>query len=167
MLTKQEREEISKRFGECDDVGFYDIYTAITGKKVPSRTTRDEDFTEISNVILDLCDTSNMVELPLDKDGEVIRAGDTVYDKDGDVAEVGGYYYNNGTCKIIIPYGQNGCYINVFPNELTHKKPVTIASLISEIRRTLSQNTIMNKEATSKLWEITDQIEMLGDSDDD
>ena len=51
-------------------------------------------------------------------------------------------------------------------NELTHKKTVTITSLVGEIRRILSQNTIMNKETTAKLWEITDQIEMLGDSDD-
>lgn len=29
-------------------------------------------------------------------------------------------------------------------NELTHKKTVTVASLVGEIRHTLSQNTIMN-----------------------
>lgn len=166
MLTKQEREatiERIKSYGDSD----LPFYKLLFGSRAPYAMQYTEYLKALKDRVIDLCDTSNMIELPLDKDGEVIRAGDTVYDKDGDVAEVGGYYYNNGTCKIIIPYGQNGCYINVLPNELTHKKPVTIASLVGEIRRTLSQNTIMNKETTAKLWEITDQIEMLGDSYDD
>lgn len=116
--------------------------------------------------ILELCDTSNMLELPVDKDGEVIRAGDTVYDKDGDVAEVGGYYYNNGTCKIIIPYGQNGCYINVLPNELTHKKPVTIASVRKQLKHVLDKGE-MTSWSMAKLFDIADQLENLGDSDAD
>lgn len=166
MLTKQEREatiERIKSYGDSD----LPFYKLLFGSRAPYAMQYTEYLKALKDRVIDLCDTSNMIELPLDKDGEVIRAGDTVYDKDGDVAEVGGYYYNNGTCKIIIPYSQNGCYINVLPNELTHKKPVTIASLVGEIRRTLSQNTIMNKETTAKLWEITDQIEMLGDSYDD
>ena len=109
---------------------------------------------------------ANMIELPLDKDGEVIRAGDTVYDKDGDVAEVGGYYYNNGTCKIIIPYGQNGCYINVHPNEITHKKPVTIASLAEHLRDILETVEGMNDSAYIELSNLADNLELLGDSDD-
>lgn len=165
MLTKEERKEIAERANECVEV-CGSLYEVLLGYPSACNTTYEEDMKKLLARLIDLCDTSNMIELPLDKDGEVIRAGDTVYDKDGDVAEVSGYYYNNGTCKIIIPYGQNGCYINVLPNGLTHKKPVTIASLVGEIRRTLSQATIMNKETTAKLWEITDQIEMLGDSDD-
>lgn len=165
MLTKKDRAAIAERANECVAV-CGSLYEVLLGHPSARNTTYEEDMKKLLARIVELCDTSNMVELPRGKDGEVIRAGDTVYDKDGDVAEVGGYYYNNGTCKIIIPYGQNGCYINVLPNELTHKKPVTIASLVGEIRRTLSQNTIMNKETTAKLWEITDQIEMLGDSDD-
>ena len=170
MLTKQEREEIAERFRNYDKAEYVTLYSGMNdgllGEHVPKETTVKKDRMELASRILELCDTSNMIELPLDKDGEVIKVGDTVYDKDGEKGKVGGYYYNNGTCKIIIPYGQNGCYINVHPNELTHKKPVTIASLVGEIRRTLSQNTIMNKETTSKLWEITDQIEMLGDGDE-
>ena len=40
----------------------------------------DEDADKIADVILDLCDTSNMIELPLDKDGKVINIGDKVCD---------------------------------------------------------------------------------------
>lgn len=165
MLTKQEREatiERIKSYGDSD----LPFYKLLFGSRAPYAMQYTEYLKALKDRIVDLCDTSNMLELPVDKDGEVIRAGDTVYDKDGDVAEVGGYYYNNGTCKIIIPYGQNGCYINVFPNELTHKKTVTIASLVGEIRHALRQNAIMNKDTTAKLWEIADQLESLGDNDE-
>lgn len=166
MLTKEERNAIAERMSEEFDYTENDeFYEALIGEEIPDNTTWATDCKVVRNRLIELCDTSNMVELPLDKDGEVIRAGDTVYDKDGDVAEVGGYYYNNGTCKIIIPYGQNGCYINVLPNELTHKKPVTIASLVSEIRHILAKEDI-NEELSEKIWALTDLIEMSGDSDD-
>ena len=50
--------------------------------------------------------------------------------------------------------------------ESCHKKPVTIASLVGEIRHALRQNAIMNKDTTAKLWKIADQLESLGDSDE-
>lgn len=169
MLTKKEREEIAERFRNYDKAEYITLYSGmydgLLGEHVPKKTTVKKDRMELASRILELCDTSNMIELPLDKDGEVIRAGDTVYDKDGNVAEVGGYYYNNGTCKIIIPYGQNGCYINVLPNELTHKKPVTIASLVEELRSTLCAAYISGREC-EKILHIADQLESLGDSNE-
>lgn len=167
MLTKEERTAIAERASSYNDDTFYftDIYKCLFGEEVPDITSEDEDTTRVIGCLIDLCDTSNMIELPRDKDGEVIRAGDTVYDKDGDVAEVGGYYYNNGTCKIIIPYGQNGCYINVLPNELTHKKPVTIASITEQLKQVLNKGE-MTSWSMAKLFDIADQLESLGDSDD-
>ena len=165
MLTKQEREEIAGRLKKCTCMIADSAYKALFNKEVPSWTTWQQDSNDAINRILDLCDTSNMIELPLDKDGEVIKVGDTVYDKDGDVAEVGGYY-NNGTCKIIIPYGQNGCYINVLPNELTHKKPATIASINEQLRHVLDKGH-MSAWSMAKLFEIVEQLESLGDSNDD
>lgn len=166
MLTKEERAAIAKRASSYNDGTFYfaDIYKCLFGEEVPDITSEDEDTTRVVGCLIDLCDTSNMIELPRDKDGEVIRAGDTVYDKDGDVAEVGGYYYNNGTCKIIIPYGQNGCYINVLPNELTHKKPVTIASLVERFEHVLAKGQ-MSYWAVGEICDIVDQLKKLGDSD--
>jgi hypothetical protein len=140
-------------------------YKALFNKEVPSWTTWQQDSNDAINRILDLCDTSNMIELPLDKDGEVIKVGDTVYDKDGEKGKVGGYYYNNGTCKIIIPCGQNGCYINVHPNEITHKKPVTIASINEQLRHVLDKGH-MSSWSMAELFDIADQLESLGDSDD-
>ena len=163
MLTKQEREatiERIKSYGDSD----LPFYKLLFGSRAPYAMQYTEYLKALKDRVIDLCDTSNMIELPLDKDGEVIRAGDTVYDKDGDVAEVGGYYYNNGTCKIIIPYGQNGCYINVHPNEITHKKPVTIASINEQLRHVLDKGH-MSSWSMAKLFDIADQLESLGDSD--
>lgn len=166
MLTKQERNDIAKREVNLDFTEDDSVYKVLIGKEIPDDTTYATDIKVVKERLIGLCDTSNMIELPLDKDGEVIRAGDTVYDKDGDVAEVGGYYYNNGTCKIIIPYGQNGCYINVLPNELTHKKPATIESLSEQIRRVIDKGQ-MTAWSMAELFSVVEQLERLGDSDDD
>ena len=167
MLTKEERAEIAKRFGEYNDSGFYDIYTAVTGEKVPSRTTRNEDFTAISNVILNLCDTSNMLELPLDKDGEVIRIGDVVYDNNGKKYNVDGYVIHS-TCKNIIRvFNSNSGLTNRFASGLTHKKPVTIKSLAQRIRDVLrNDHSEMSSYASHELVHIANDLERLGDSDD-
>lgn len=166
MLTKQEREatiERIKSYGDSD----LPFYKLLFGSRAPYAMQYTEYLKALKDRIIDLCDTSNMIELPLDKDGEVIRAGDTVYDKDGDVAEVGGYYYNNGTCKIIIPYGQNGCYINVLPSEITHKRPVTIKSLAQRIKHVLEDEaTSIGVNPYVELGRIAEQLESLGDSDD-
>lgn len=164
MLTKEEREatiERIKSYGDSD----LPFYKLLFGSRAPYAMQYTEYLKALKDRVIDLCDTSNMMELPLDKDGEVIKVGDTVYDKDGEKGKVGGYYYNNGTCKIIIPYGQNGCYINVHPNEITHKKPVTIASINEQLRHVLDKGH-MSAWSMAKLFEIVEQLESLGDSDD-
>ena len=162
MLTRQERQEIVDRAKECkkeEELNWDQFSYVLLG----IQSWKNDD--ELLDRLIELCDTSNMIELPLDKYGEVIRVGDTVYDKDGGEGKVGGYYYNNGTCKIIIPYGQNGCYINVLPDELTHKKPVTIASINEQIKHLLDKGH-MSAWSMAKLFDISEQLEKLGDSDD-
>ena len=167
MLTKEERAAIAERIKSVGYVDEKTFYESIVGKCVASTTSYTEDLKTIFRVVLDLCDTSNMIGLPLDKDGIPFKRGDTVYESDGTEHIVDGYAFSRTNAKILSVVDLiNNTRILFETDELTHKKPVTIASLVGEIRRTLSQNTIMNKESTSKLWEITDQIEMLGDSDD-
>ena len=165
MLTKEERKAIAERANECVEV-CGSLYEVLLGYPSVCNTTYEEDMKKLLARIVDLCDTSNMLELPVDKDGEYIHIGDTVYDKDGDVAEVGGYYYNNGTYKIIIPYGQNGCYINVYPSELTHKKPATIESLVKRFEHVLAKGQ-MSYWAVGEISDIVEQLKKLGDSYDD
>ena len=166
MLTKEDRAAIAKRLNSCEGNGFCKFYEAITNREAPESTTYTDDIKVMLPVVLDLCDTSNMVELPLDKDGEVIKLGDTVYSKYGTESIVDRISYHKDRVTIAT-HTTNEFESDVYYGwELTHKKQVTIASLVGEIRRTLSQSTISNKETISKLWEITDQIEMLGESND-
>lgn len=162
MLTRQERQEIAERAKACkkeEELNWDQFSYVLLG----IQSWRNDD--ELLDRIVELCDTSNMIELPRDRDGEVIKVGDTVYDKDGKVAKVGGYYHNHGNWKIIIPFGQNGCFVNVLPNELIHKKPVTIKSLVEELRSALCAAYISGRECEKILY-IADQLESLSDKDE-
>jgi len=166
MLTKEERKAIAERANECVEV-CGSLYEVLLGYPSACNTTYEEDMKKLLARIVDLCDTSNMVELPVDKDGIPFKKGDTVYESDGTEHKVDGYTFTRCDTKILSVVDPiNNSYVVLEADELTHKKPITIASLVGEIRRSLSQNTIMNKEVTPKLWEITDQIEMLGDGND-
>lgn len=165
MLTKEERAAIAERLKDIAVFNHCDFYRAVMGKDALAGVHYVKNESEIYNVILELCDTSNMIELPCDKDGEVIRIGDTVYDENGKEGRVGGYYHNNGNWKIIIPFGQNGCFVNVLPNELIHKKPVTIESLVERFKHVLKKGE-MSYWAVGEICDIVDQLEKLRDSDD-
>lgn len=163
MLTRQERQEVAERAKAYKKGGEELSWDQFSYVLLGIQSWRNDD--ELLDRLIELCDTSNMIELPLDKYGEVIRVGDTVYDKDGEEGKVGGYYYNNGTCKIIVPYGENGWNINFYPSEITHKKPVTIASINEQIKHLLDKGH-MSAWSMAKLFDISEQLEKLGDSDD-
>jgi hypothetical protein len=165
MLTKEERAAIAERLRSTYYITNSTLFKALTAEEELIENDQVRELCVIARVIFDLCDTSNMIELPLDKDGEVIHAGDTVYVGDREFT-VNGFIFNDNGVTVRVVHTKLSAPNFYKSNELTHKKTVTITSLVGEIRRTLSQNTIMNKETTAKLWEITDQIEMLGDSDD-
>lgn len=165
MLTKEERAAIAERLRSTYYITNSTLFKALTGEEELIENDQVKELCVIGRVIFDLCDTSNMIELPLDKDGEVIHAGDTVYVGDREFT-VDGFIFNDNGVTVRVVHTKLSTLNFYKSNELTHKKTVTITSLVGEIRRTLSQNTIMNKETTAKLWEITDQIEMLGDIDD-
>ena len=80
MLTRQERQEIAERAKACkkeEELNWDQYSYVLLGV---SRWRNDE---ELLDRIVDLCDTSNTIELPRDKDGEVIRIHDVVYDNTG------------------------------------------------------------------------------------
>lgn len=165
MLTKQEREEIAGRLKKCTCMIADSAYKALFNKEVPSWTTWQQDSNDAINRILDLCDTSNMIELPRDKDGEVIHVGDTVFDDYGSEWVVNGidfksndvliYTYLDGECARFLPY------------ELTHKQPVTIKSLAQRIKHVLEDEaTSIGVNPYVELGRIAEQLESLGDSND-
>ena len=95
MLTKQERAAIAERLRDCPEADYYDFYEAVTGEKTTKNTPLEEDCDKIADIILDLCDTSNMIELPIDKDGKVINIGDKMCDASGRHLVVVGINYTN------------------------------------------------------------------------
>ena len=159
MLTRQERQEIAEKakLYKGKELDWDNITDVLTG----SLCWKSDD--ELLDRIVELCDTSNMIGLPLDKDGEVIRIHDVVYDNTGMEREVSEFRFPfYGACI----YARTDDDRSTFrPDELAHKKQVTIKSLVEELRSTLCAAYISGREC-EKILNISDQLEKLGDSDD-
>lgn len=163
MLTKQEREatiERIKSYGDSD----LPFYKLLFGSRAPYAMQYTEYLKALKDRIIDLCDTSNMVELPVDKDGEVIRVDDTVFNTDGERLSVTSIRFSAECGCVVIC--ENDDSINVCSgDELTHKKQATIESLVERFRRVLNKSR-MSAWSMAELINIADQLESLGDSDD-
>lgn len=171
MLTKQEREEIAERFRNYDKAEYVTLYSGmydgLLGEHVPKETTVKKDRMELASRILELCDTSNMLELPVDKDGEVINVGDTLCDKDGKEVVVDNLRYcDEHDCVVICRTSDYGlCMYS--GDELTHKSPVTTKSLAQRIKHVLEDEaTSIGVSPYVELGRIAEQLESLGDSDE-
>lgn len=165
MLTKQEREatiERIKSYGDSD----LPFYKLLFGSRAPYAMQYTEYLKALKDRVIDLCDTSNMIELPLDKDGEVIRVGDTVYIGDGIKYEVAGYMMRGNGTEVILAAGAEPVYTKEPANNITHKKPVTIASLVKELTDIVAADYGTPMVVKRKLSDIADQLEKLGGSDD-
>ena len=80
MLTKQAREKIAERAKKSiGSDGVCGPYQVLTNDPVPQYTNIATDNIKMCSIILDLCDTSDMMELPRDKDDKVIHIGDMVW----------------------------------------------------------------------------------------
>lgn len=166
MLTKQERAAIAERLKNTEYITSSTLFKALTGEEKLSETSHVKSLCIICSVILGLCDTSNMIELPRDKDGEVIKVGDTVYIGDGIKYEVAGYMMRGNSTEVILAAGAEPVYTKEPANSITRKKPVTIASLVERIRDILDDDDDMTAWVFSELSHVADQLEKLGDSDD-
>lgn len=163
MLTKEERSAIAERIKSVGYVDEKTFYESIVGKCVPSTTSYTEDLKTIFRVVLDLCDTSNMIGLPLDKDGIPFKRGDTVYESDGTEHIVDGYAFSRANAKIVSVVDLiNNTRILFEADEITHKKPVTIASLAKELADIVASDYGTPMVVKHKISEIADQLEKLG-----
>lgn len=165
MLTKEERAAIAERLKSTEYITSSTLFKALTGEEKPSETSHVKSLCIICSVILGLCDTSNMIELPIDKDGEVIKVGDTVYVDDVKYKVVGYMMRGNGT-EVILAAGAEPVYTKEPANNITHKKPVTIASLVKELTDIVAADYGTLMVVKRKITKIADQLESLGDSDD-
>lgn len=109
MLTKQERAEIATRFISYSGGPLYfaELFECLFNREIPGSTTTKEDTEAVIDRLIDLCDTSNMMELPVDRDGEYIRIGDTVYDEEATEYKAVGYSTHSAGTNIIVEYGKN------------------------------------------------------------
>lgn len=166
MLTRQERKEIAERLSSVTELGDRAFYEAITGEQRPDTTSYEEDLKAMFNAVINLCDTSNMIELPVDKDGIPFKRGDTVYESDGTEHIVDGYAFSRANAKIVSVVDLiNNTRILFETDELTHKRPVTIASVRKQLKHVLDKGE-MTSWSMAKLFDIAEQLESLGDSDD-
>ena len=164
MLTKQEREAIAERANECVAV-CGSLYEVLLGCPSACNTTYEEDMKKLLARIVDLCDTSNMVELPLDKDGEVIHINDVIYDNSGEEYQVECIKFFDIGAGVAIR--NDDAYTITQPGRLTHKNPVTAKSLAQRIKHVLEDEaTSIGVSPYVELGRIAEQLESLGDSDD-
>lgn len=122
MLTKQAREKIAERAKICDCLHFSGLYECLLGHSVPADTSNKEDYKVFLARLIDLCDTSDMVELPLDKNGKVIHIGDTVYDENMNKCSVKSIEYgkDNNVCIHCFTFSTLGT-LSYYPHQLTHQ----------------------------------------------
>lgn len=167
MLTKEERAAIAERVVSFngDTLRYVDFYKCLLGEYPQDSSSSFEDDKAILDRILDLCDTSNMIELPLDKDGEVTHIDDIVYDENNKRYEVRQLTLD-GNKWFVLAFSGGSCGDGYsFPIKFTHKKPVTVASLVDDIKRVANQGRV-DRKVYEELFRIAWALESLGDSDD-
>lgn len=165
MLTKKERAAIAERLKSTEYITSSTLFKALTGEEKLNEMSNVKSLCIICSVILGLCDTSNMIELPLDKDGEVIRPGDTMYDINNIKCEVIGYMLDIN--KVILRIDGRNVEILSSAEFLTRKEHITTKSLAQRIKYVLeNEATSIGVSPYVELGRIAEQLESLGDSDD-
>lgn len=165
MLTKEERAAIAERANRAK-YSMDSIFEILHGYSSPEYMSLKDDFIAMVTRVLDLCDTSNMVELPVDKDGEVIKLGDTLYDDEGTKIKVCGFLLREIEGKILLDINANNGFVVMSANNLTHKKPVTIKSLVKKLTDIVAADYGTPMVVKRKLSDIADQLESLGDNNE-
>lgn len=167
MLTKQEREatiERIKSYGDSD----LPFYKLLFGSRAPYAMQYTEYLKALKDRVIDLCDTSNMIELPVDKDGEVIRVGDVVYGEDGLRHEVYQIVFD-GDAKWLVLDRDGELSVGTYssPISFTNKQPVTAKSLAQRIRDVLrNDHSEMSPYTSRELVHIANDLERLGDNNE-
>lgn len=171
MLTKEERAAITERAASynVDNLCYTDIYACLFGKYPTGSFSVDQLDKAMIDRIIDLCDTSNMIELPRDKNGEAIKVGDVLYDPVGVKRVARGYMFYDGKWRLLTSEFTNDApnirFQDLPVDRLTHKKPVTNKSLASDIKCIANQGQV-DRNAYEELFRIAWALERLGDSDD-
>lgn len=168
MLTKEERKAIAERIGkEFDYTENDEVYEALIGEEISNNTTWETDCKVVRNRLIELCDTSNMIELPLDKDGEVIHIGDTLYDDDGAEITVYSIRFNGSRDNVVITCEGNDFVCTYSADNLTHKNPVSVQSISKRMQGVLEDYLFsVDSNLHTELVSIADQLKELASKDE-
>lgn len=167
MLTKEERKAIAERLNYSNDTDYYSFYKAVTGHSTTTKITLDEDVAELEKIIADLCDTSNMIELPLDKDGEVIHIGDMLFDNDGAKITVLSIRFNGSRNNVVITCEGSDFVCTYSADSLTRKNPVSVQSISKRMQGVLEDYLFSDdSNLHTELVSIADQLKELAGKDD-
>lgn len=168
MLSKEERKAIAERMSkEFDYTENDEVYEALIGEEIPDNTTWETDCKVVRDRLVELCDTSNMVELPLDKDGEVIHIGDTVFDDDGAKVTVFSIRFNCSKNNVVITCEGSDFVCTYAGDSLTRKNPVSVQSISRRMQGVLEDYlSSVDSDLHTELVSIADQLKELAGKDD-
>lgn len=168
MLTKEERNAIAERMSEeFDFTENYEVYEALIGEEIPDNTTWGTDCKVVRDRLIELCDTSNMIELPLDKDGEVIHIGDTLYDNDGAKITVSSIRFNESRNNVVITCEGSDFVCTYSADNLTRKNPVSVQSISERMQGVLEDYLFsVDGDLHTELVGIADQLKRLAGKDE-
>lgn len=166
MLTKQEREatiERIKSYGDSD----LPFYKLLFGSRAPYAMQYTEYLKALKDRVIDLCDTSNMVELPLDKDGQVIHIGDTLFDNDGAKITVCSIRFNESINNVVITCEGSDFVCTYSAGNLTRKNPVSVQSISKRMQGVLEDYLFsVDSDLHTELVSIADQLKELAGKDE-
>ena len=168
MLSKEERKAIAERIGkEFDYTENDEVYEALIGEEISDNTTWETDCKVVRNRLIELCDTSNMVELPLDKDGQVIHIGDTVFDNDGAKITVYSIRFNNSENNVVITCEGSDFVCTYAGDNLTRNNPVSVQSISKRMQGVLEDYlSSVDSDLHTELVSIADQLKELAGKDE-
>lgn len=167
MLTKEERAAIAERLKSTEYITSSTLFKALTGEEELIENDQVKELCVIGRVIFDLCDTSNMVELPLDKDGEVIHIGDTVFDNDGAKITVCSIRFNEIRNNVVVTCGGSDFVCTYASDSLTRKNPVSVQSISKRMQGVLEDYLFsVDSNLHTELVSIANQLKELAGKDD-
>lgn len=166
MLTKEERNAIAERANRAK-YNMDSIFEILHGYSSPEHMSLKDDFIDMVTRVLDLCDTSNMIELQLDKDGEVIHIGDTLFDDDGAKITVFSIRFNGSRDNVVITCEGSDFVCTYSADNLTRKTPVSVQSISKRMQGVLEDYLFsFDSNLHTELVSIADQLKELAGQDD-
>lgn len=167
MLTKEERAAIAERLRSTYYITNSTLFKALTEEEELIENDQVKELCVIGRVIFDLCDTSNMVELPLDKDGEVIHIGDTLFDNDGAKITVSSIRFNGSRNNVVITCEDSDSVCTYSADNLTRKNPVSVQSISKRMQNVLEDYLFsVDSDLHTELVSIADQLKKLASKDE-